>query len=67
MTKDKNEWKNWTERDKHFFDIGKLSQRKEDVEMFEKMIDEWSKEQITRPSPLTFDIKELKQKIKEWK
>ena len=46
---------------------GKLSQRKEDIEMFEKMIDEWSKEQITRPSPLTFDIEDLKQKLKEMK
>jgi len=45
----------------------KLSQRKEDIEMFEKMIDEWSKEQITRPSPLTFDIEDLKQKLKEMK
>jgi len=49
------------------YKLGKLSQRKEDIEMFEKMIDEWSKEQITRPSPLTFDIEDLKQKLKEMK
>ena len=45
MTKDKIEWKNWTERDKHFFDIGKLSQKKEDIEMIEKKLEklkEWA-------------------------
>jgi len=43
-----------------------MTTTKKEIE-FNKIINEWTKRQVTKPSPLTYDIEELKQKLKEIK